>query len=97
MSRKQRKYSPEFRADAVKLARSSDQTVAQTAKDLDIPGPTLHMWVSRAEVDVGEREGLNSDERAEMTKLKAENRKLKAERDFLKKAAAFFARDSETP
>ena len=46
---------------------------------------------------VGEREGLNSDERAEMTKLKAENRKLKAERDFLKKAAAFFARDSETP
>lgn len=97
MARQQRKYTDEFRADAVKLARSTDQPVSQTARDLGIAEPTLHMWVARAKIDDGEKEGLTTDERAELTKLRRDYRQVKAERDFLKKAAAFFAKDSETP
>lgn len=97
MAREQRKYTDEFRADAVKLARSTDQPIAKTARDLGMAEATLHMWVARAKIDDGEQEGLTTDERAELTKLRRDYRQVKAERDFLKKAAAFFAKDSETP
>jgi len=97
VSTKQSKYTPEFRRDAVQLARSSDQPTAQTARDLGIAEATLYSWVSQAKIDDGQKEGLTSDERTELAQLKRDYRRVKMERDFLKKAAAFFARDSETP
>lgn len=95
MPRKQRNYTPEFRSDAVKLARSTDQPIAQTARDLGIAEATLYSWVSQTKVDRGEKDGLTTDERAEMTRLRRENRRLTMERDILKKAAAWFAKESE--
>jgi transposase len=57
---------------------------------------TLRKWVNQAQVDAGTRAGLTTEERAELTRLRRENRTLRMERDLLKKAAAFFAMESET-
>ncbi len=73
-------YSEEFKRDAVALARATDQSVAQTARDLGIAQATLHRWVTQAKIDDGEREGLTTDERKRLTELERENRILREER-----------------
>jgi transposase len=88
-------YPPEFRAEAVRLAKSSDETIAQIAKDLGISDQTLRNWVAQDDVDAGRKSGLTTDERARMRELERENRKLREEREILRKAAAFFATESE--
>jgi len=90
-----RPYPEEFRWKAIELARSSDRSINQIAEELGISGQTLRNWVHQAEVDVGKRGGLTSDERDEFRAMKRENKRLKMERDILKKAAAFFAQESE--
>lgn len=88
-------YPPEFRREAVQLARTSERSIAQVARDLGISNQTLRNWIKQADVDAGKREGLSTEEREELRRLRRENRTLLQEREILKKAAAFFARESE--
>jgi transposase len=88
-------YPPEFRREAVQLAQSTERSIAQVARDLGVSNQTLHSWIKQADVDAGRCEGLSTDEREELRRLRRENRTLLQEREILKKAAAFFARESE--
>ena len=88
-------YPPEFRAEAVRLARQPGQSMRQVAQDLGIANESLRRWVMRADTDAGQAEGLTSDERAELTRLRRENRTLRTEREILKQAAAFFAKETD--
>ena len=92
----QRPYPPEFRRDAVELYRRSGQPLAEVATDLGIATESLRTWVRQAGIDAGIREGLSSEEREELRRLRCENRILREEREVLRKAAACFARESET-
>jgi transposase len=89
-------YPPEFRAEAVDLYRASGRSLAKVAADLDISVESLRSWAKQAEIDKGEREGLTSDEREELRELRRENARLRQEREILKRAAAFFAKETET-
>jgi transposase len=80
-------YPPEFRAEAIRLARQPGQSIRRVATDLGISNESLRRWVIQAEIDRGESPGLTSDERAELTRLRRENRTLRIEREILKKAA----------
>jgi transposase len=95
MPRSKPPYPPEFRREAVELSRVSDKSVPKLAKDLGISDQSLREWIKQADVDAGKREGLSTDEREELRRLRRENRTLLQEREVLKKAAAFFARESE--
>ena len=89
-------YDPEFRARAVELVRTRGLSRAQVARDLGVNPETLRLWVKQAEVDVGQRDGLTTDEKAELARLRREVRVLREEREILKKAARFFAMESAT-
>jgi transposase len=89
-------YSPEFRAEAVRLARTSGKPYRQIARDLGMTTETLRKWLKQADLDDGERQdGLTTQEREELRQLRRENRILREEREILKKAAAFFARETD--
>ena len=89
-------YDPAFRARAVELVRTSGRSKAPVARDLGINPETLRLWVKQAEIDAGQRDGLTSAEKSELARLRREVAVLKEEREILKKAAAFFARESAT-
>ncbi len=89
-------YDPEFRARAVELVRTRGLPRAQVARDLGVNPETLRLWVKQAEVDAGRRDGLTTDEKAELVRLRREVRVLREEREILKKAARFFAMESAT-
>jgi transposase len=88
-------YPPEFRAEAVRLVKTSGDSILRISKDLGISNQTLRNWVAQDDVDAGRKSGLTSDERARMRELERENRKLREEREILRKAAAFFAGEAE--
>ncbi len=93
--RARRQFTDEFKAGAVRLVLDEGKTVAQVARDLDLTASALGGWVKQARADRdGGKSGLTSDERAELAQLRKQNRELKLERDLLKKAAAFFAKES---
>ena len=89
-------YSPEFRAEAVRLVRSSGRSMPQLARELGCSEQSLRNWRARSTSMTGAADGLTTDEREELRRLRRENRLLAEEREILKKAAAFFARESET-
>ncbi len=86
-------YSPEFRAEAVRRVRNSDEPLKTICDDLGIAPVTLRSWVeaSKPKPEVP----ITDDERTELRRLRKENRELKMEREILKKATAFFAKQSE--
>ncbi len=86
-----RPHPPEFRQRAVELARERAKPIAQVAADIGISESCLRTWMSRADIDEGRKEGLTTEERAELVRLRRENRVLKMEKEILGKAAAFFA------
>lgn len=85
-----------FRAEAVELVRTGERSLPQIARDLGLNEQTLRNWVKRAEIDVGRGapSDLTTDERAELTRLRRENRVLQQEKEILKKAAAWFAKET---
>jgi len=95
--RKRRKFSAEFKAETVRLVRSSDKSITAIARELDLTETALRRWVQQAEVDAGRGPvgALTSSEREELALLRRENKRLRMERDILKKATAFFAKESE--
>ena len=96
--RKRREYTPEQKADAVRMVREVGN-LAKVSRDLDLTESALRSWVQQAEIDEGHGpEGaLTIEEREELRRLRRENRTLQMERDFAKKDAAFFARDLDRP
>ena len=94
--KKRRRFTPEQRAQAVRIVSQSGKSIRQVAEELDVPQSSLSRWVARAKVDERkDPEGpLTSDERAELVQMRKELRHVRLERDFLKKATAFFAREN---
>ena len=91
-----RKFSREFKLEAVKLVRDRGVSAAQASRDLDVHANVLRKWVREAETDPVQAfpgNGQMKPEQLEVVRLRKEVAKLKAERDILKKAAAYFARD----
>ena len=94
--RERRQFDDEFKVGAVRLVLDEGQTVGRVARDLDLTESSLRNWVDRARADRTKgRTGLTSEEREELRRLRKENRRLRMERDTLKKATAFFAKESE--
>ena len=89
-------YPLEFRQEAVALLRRSGKSVPQLASELGVSPQSLRNWARQIDIEEGRRDGLSSDEREELRRLRRENRILAEEREILKKAAAFFAKDSGT-
>ena len=91
------KYPPEFRREAVELARLSDRPRAEVARSLGLSDSTLANWVNAdrdARTRAEDPDGLSETERDELARLRRENAELKLDREILRKAAAFFARET---
>jgi transposase len=89
-------YPPEFRARIVDLARAG-RSPKELAEEFEPSEQTIRNWIARADRDEGRRsDGMTSDEREELRRLRRENKQLKVEREILKKAAAWFARESDS-
>src|SRR5436309_16142733 len=93
--RRRRSFSPEFKAEAVRVVRESGKSVSTVARELDLTEAALRRWVIQADLDAGRSGGgaLTTDERAERTQLRREVQTLRVERDMLKEATAFVAKD----
>jgi transposase len=95
MPRSRPPYPEQFRREAVELVRTSGRAIKEIASDLGVTEQSLRNWVKQQEVDVGTRPGISSDEREELKRLRRENRVLREEREILKKAAAFYVKESD--
>ena len=92
--RPRRTFTPEYKAEVVTMYRTTDKSVAEIARELDLTESAVARWVKQAEIDAGQREGLTTTEREELAYLRRENRILREERDILKRATAFFAKET---
>ena len=88
-------YPPEFRREAIRLVRASDQEhpIPGIAREIGVSDGTLRNWVNQEEIDSGEREGLTRQEKEELRRLRREVKTLRQEKEILREAAAFFARE----
>jgi transposase len=93
-ARLRRSFTPEFKAHTVELVRTSGKSVGEVCRDLDLTETAVRRWIAQADIDAGRRDGLTTAEREELSRLRRENRVLREERDILKKAAAFFAKET---
>ncbi len=92
--RPRRKFSDEFKRDAVEIVRSSDRSIAEVARELGIYDSSLGSWVRQDQVDRGEREGVSSNDKDRLLELERENARLRMERELLKRAVAFWVKES---
>ena len=92
--RTRRKFTDEFKRNAVELVRTTRRPIADVADELGIYDSTLGNWVKQDRINRGERDGLSSDERARLAELEAENAQLRMERDLLKRTTAFWVKES---
>ncbi len=97
MGRKRRSFSKEFKTESVALVRTTTKSVGQIAVDLGIGESLLRRWVHQGDVDAGNggAEELMNEEKHELGRLRREVRELRMEREIVKKAAAFFAKESQ--
>ena len=91
-----RHFTPEYKAEVVALMRKSGKTAGQVARDLGLTETSVRAWLRQAEIDEGNGPAgaLTTDERAELASLRRENKTLRLEREILKKATAFFAKET---
>jgi transposase len=96
MPRTHPRYPDEYRQQILELARAG-QSPDELAKEFEPTAQTIRNWIKQSELDHGQRQdGLTSEEKAELTRLRQENKQLRLEREILKKAAAWFAQETET-
>lgn len=96
ITRKQNTYTPEFKESAVKLAIESEQPVTQTARELGVNPNTLHTWISKySKPAASTAERTDEHLYDELKRLKKELAKVTQERDLLKKATAYFAKETQ--
>lgn len=87
-------FPEEFRRDVVAVARKRESSLAQIAKDFGISEACLHRWVKQADIEDGVRPGVTNAEAAELRDAKKRVRVLEQENEILRRAAAFFARET---
>jgi transposase len=90
--RTRRKFTKEFKAETVALIRQSGKSIAEICRDMGLPESSMHRWLAQAEIDAGQRDGLTTSEREELSRLRRELRVVREERDVLAKAIAFFTK-----
>ena len=96
MGKSRAPYDPEFRAQMIELVRAG-RSPEELAEEFEPTAQTIRNWLRQAGLDAGTRsDGLTSEEREELRRLRRENKQLKVEREILKKAAAWFARESDS-
>jgi len=96
MPKSHQPYPPEFRQQILELVRAG-RSPDELAQEFEPTAQTIRNWIKQAELDHGKREdGLSSEEKAELARLRKENKQLRLEREILSKAAAWFARETET-
>jgi transposase len=94
--RPRRFFPPKYKAEVVELVRSIGKTAGQVARELDLTETAVREWVKRADLDAGRRsDGLTTAEHEELRRPRRENRELREEREILRKAAVFFARETD--
>ena len=92
--RPRRSFTPTFEAEVVALVRQGERTLPTICREMDLSETAVRRWVEQAAVDAGEQDGLTTDEREELRRLRREVRVLRDERDILKRAATFFAMET---
>jgi transposase len=92
--RARRSFTDEFKRDAVAMVIGDRRTIVDVADSLGIGDGTLGNWVRQARVDAGDKAGVTTEEKAELAKLRKENAQLRMERDLLKRATAFWVKES---
>ena len=92
--RARRSFTPEFKAEIVDACRRGDRTVGQVARDFDLTETAVRAWVKQADIDDGKREGLTTAEREELAQLRRDNRRLREDVEILRRATAFFAKET---
>lgn len=93
--RPRRSFTPEFKAEIVEQCQRGDRSVGQVARDFDLTETAVREWVKQAERDAGTRtDGLTTTEKDELAQLRRDNRRLREDVEILKRATAFFAKET---
>ena len=92
--RRRRSFTPEFKREIVEACSRGDRSVGQVARDFDLTETAVREWVKQSDIDAGRRDGLTTAEREELAQLRRENRQLREDVGILKRATAFFAKET---